>query len=152
MSPEPEPTSAVDLLDSLRQIIRMAARHAHGGAIREVGVTGPQLRILKELAIHQPSTVGRLVYALGVTNPTATGIIDRLVARGLVSRDRSATDRRRVLVTLTDAGRKVLDGAPRLPHERLVENCEKLSDAERARLLEALRKVTRMMASDDFDA
>lgn len=54
---------------------------------------------------------GRLLRETLVTSGTMTNRVDRLVARGLVSRSPDPDDRRGVLVRLTDAGRQVVDGA-----------------------------------------
>ena len=46
-----------------------------------------------------------------VTSGTMTNRVDRLAARGLVTRDPNPDDRRAVLVGLTDDGRRAVDGA-----------------------------------------
>mgnify|MGYP002653418637 CR=1 FL=1 len=54
---------------------------------------------------------GRLVQETLVTSGTMTNRIDRLAAKGWVERAPSPTDRRGVIVRLTDAGRSAVDGA-----------------------------------------
>ena len=54
---------------------------------------------------------GRLVRETLVTSGTMTNRVDRLVARGLVDRSPDPRDRRGVLVTLTAAGKRTVDGA-----------------------------------------
>ncbi len=54
---------------------------------------------------------GRLVTETMVTSGTMTNRVDRLTERGLVSREPDPADRRGVLVTLTPAGRRAVDGA-----------------------------------------
>ncbi|MFX0538144.1 MarR family winged helix-turn-helix transcriptional regulator [Ornithinimicrobium sp. Y1847] len=56
-------------------------------------------------------TPGDLLRQTLVTSGTMTNRIDRLAARGLVTRETSPSDRRAVLVTLTDTGREVTDQA-----------------------------------------
>lgn len=56
-------------------------------------------------------TPGRLLDSMMVTSGAMTNRIDRLEGRGLVERTKSPTDGRQVLVTLTEAGRDVLDAA-----------------------------------------
>jgi DNA-binding MarR family transcriptional regulator len=50
-----------------------------------------------------------LVARLGVTLPTVSGIVDRLVEHGLVARRGDPDDRRRVFVGLTTSGRELID-------------------------------------------
>lgn len=58
---------------------------------------------------------------LAVSRPSVTGVIDGLVARGLVRRDPDATDRRRIDLGLTDDGRRVLAQADAEVERRLTE-------------------------------
>jgi len=84
---------------------------------------------------------GALITQTLVTSGTMTNRIDRLEARGLVERHRSAEDRRGVIVRLTEDGRTVVDSAFAA---LLAEENEILSDldaAGRARLAGLLRVV-----------
>ena len=65
-------------------------------------------------------TPGDLIRETLVTSGTMTNRIDRLAARGLLTRRASPRDRRAVLVTLTDEGRRLADLALEalLEHER----------------------------------
>lgn len=54
---------------------------------------------------------GRLLRETLVTSGTMTNRVDRLAARGLVSRQDNPADRRAVLVTLTPAGKRAVDAA-----------------------------------------
>lgn len=56
-----------------------------------------------------PVTQRVLADALGVTPRNVTGLVDGLVASGHVARAPHPTDRRAVLVTLTDVGAHLLD-------------------------------------------
>lgn len=66
--------------------------------------TMPQLKVMLSLFTHGPYRVGDLASTLGVSTPTVTGIIDRLVKQGAVNRDHSIEDRRVVTCTLSPAG------------------------------------------------
>jgi DNA-binding MarR family transcriptional regulator len=74
-----------------------------------------------------------------VTSGTMTNRVDRLTERGLVSREADPADRRGVLVTLTPAGRRAVDGAldELLEQERALlaslpgESADALADALR---------------------
>lgn len=54
-------------------------------------------------------TAGALVGASMVTSGAITNRIDRLVAKRLVTRETDPASRRRVLITLTDRGRELVD-------------------------------------------
>ena len=62
-----------------------------------------------------------LAAKLAVSRPSATAVVEGLVQRGLVDRQQSADDRRRVSVTLTDSGARVLAEADEVVRARLAE-------------------------------
>ena len=74
------------------------------------GMTMPQLRILFFLGRSGPdSSVGQVATGLGISQPSATETIEKLVCKGLVERTPDAADRRIVRLELTDKGREVID-------------------------------------------
>ena len=77
---------------------------AYDDAVGRALALGPaDLRCLDWLA-DGPKTAGVLATATGLRPAATTALIDRLEAKGLVERVRDETDRRRVLVRMTDEG------------------------------------------------
>ncbi len=78
------------------------------GQLRErFGVTLPRFDLLAQLARSERGmTLGDLSRRMMVTNGNVTGLVERLVADGLVARTPRPTDRRTVTVCLTEAGRR----------------------------------------------
>lgn len=64
------------------------------------------LRLLDAASVR-PLSVNALGAELGLTSGSVTALVDRLETHGLVARRRDDSDRRRVLVTLTDAARQL---------------------------------------------
>src|SRR5215207_9891605 len=87
----------LDLQASLYRYLRPAREWL------EVDLTMPQLKVLLILYSESGTPMGHLAASLGVTLSTATGIVDRLVERGLIVRHESPQDRRLVLCQLTAA-------------------------------------------------
>ena len=94
------------VLSASRVLVAIAAR-----SLAEVGeeVTLTQYRSLVVLASRGPQGVGSLADALGVTQPTASRLVDRMVKKGLVRRRTDRTDRRQVRVGLSESGRRLVD-------------------------------------------
>jgi DNA-binding MarR family transcriptional regulator len=67
-----------------------------------------QYLLLEPLYTRAPLCVGDLADAAGVSAPTATRMLDGLEARAIVTREASPTDRRSVLIDLTDHGRELM--------------------------------------------
>ena len=101
--------SAVDVvLTASRSMVAVATRSL--GAVAEE-TTLAQYRALVMLASRGPLRLVDLAGALDVAPSTAGRTCDRLARKGLVRRHRAAGDRRAVLVSVTPAGREVVDEA-----------------------------------------
>lgn len=85
---------------------------------------------------------GQLLRETLVTSGTMTNRVDRLAARGLVERTPDPSDRRGVLVAITDAGRVRIDGALAALLVRERQLLEALSPGDRAVLAGLLRRLT----------
>jgi DNA-binding MarR family transcriptional regulator len=70
---------------------------------QRLGLNRTDLRCLDWL-FDGPKTAGQLAAATGLSSAATTTLLDRLERRGLVRRVRDATDRRKVLVEMTDLG------------------------------------------------
>ena len=70
---------------------------------RALGLGPADLRCLDWL-VDGPKTAGALATATGLRPAATTALIDRLEAKGLVERVRDESDRRRVLVRMTEEG------------------------------------------------
>ena len=74
---------------------------------RRLRVGPADMRCLDHLS-EGPKTAGELAAASGLRPAATTTLIDRLTERGFVRRVPAAQDRRRVLVELTDEGRRLV--------------------------------------------
>jgi DNA-binding MarR family transcriptional regulator len=105
----PVDTVAVDaVLTASRSLVAVATRSL-GAAAEETTIA--QYRALVVLASRGPQRMVDLAGALGVAPSTAGRMCDRLVRKGLIRRHRARADRRAVLVSITAAGRLVVDQA-----------------------------------------
>ncbi|MBO0801817.1 MAG: MarR family transcriptional regulator [Nocardiopsaceae bacterium] len=108
------PDLDVGPLHVLSRVSRLA-RHldiARRSAFASHGLESWEFDVLSALRRAGPPfqlTPGALLRATLVTSGTMTNRIDRLAASGYVRREPDPADRRGVLVTLTDAGRDVVD-------------------------------------------
>jgi DNA-binding MarR family transcriptional regulator len=76
-------------------------------ALRDDRLSQGEAHILALLAAASPATVARLHAGLAHKRSTLTSILDRLEARGLVTRTVGAADRRTFEIALTRRGRVV---------------------------------------------
>lgn len=147
---QPSPFSD-QVLVALRKIIRATDLHSRK-LLRQFGLTGPQLVSLREIAARGELSGSSLAKAISVSLPTATGIVARLESRGLVLRRRSSSDRRQMLVSITEAGKHVLETAPPPLQETFTDQLEALPDWEQTQILSVLQRVVAMMEAEELDA
>jgi DNA-binding MarR family transcriptional regulator len=74
-------------------------------ALRERGLSQGEAHILAHLATSSPASIGELHKGLAHKRSTLTSILDRLTARGLVTREVGTADRRTFIIALTPRGR-----------------------------------------------
>src|SRR4051812_29436176 len=124
----------MDELDELAGVFVASSRALAGIAIRSleaspVAVTAPQHRVLVLLA-DGPMAVGTIAQQLGVNPSNATRVCDRLQRLDLVSRSRSTDDGRAVQVTITPAGRQLVDAVSAHRQREIREILRALSPAQ----------------------
>jgi long-chain acyl-CoA synthetase len=89
-------------------------------ALAKVDLTTAQYRALVQLGDGAEAS-SSLAAKLAVSRPSVTAVVEGLVQRGLVDRRHSADDRRRVSVTLTETGHRMLAAADEAVRARLAE-------------------------------
>jgi len=87
----------------------MAITRAYKPLLDELGLTYPQYLVLSVLGEHGGQTIGGVAARLDLESSTVTPLVKRLEAAGLVERRRGREDERKVEVTMTEAGRALLD-------------------------------------------
>lgn len=86
-------------------------------------------------------TMSNLAQSMAVPMSTATGIVDRLVKKGLLERGRSEEDRRIVTVSLTDNGKDIVEGLKKYFHDLLDRVRSLITEEEFEMALRLIRKV-----------
>ncbi len=140
-----------DVLTAIRRITRAIDLHSHR-LVRHHGLTGPQSLLLQRLEPRGEASIGELAGLLSLSQPTVSGIVDRLEKRGLVRRERSRFDRRRVMVQITGAGRASAAESPPLLQERFLRAFDRLEQWEQSLILSSLQRVVAMMEAERLDA
>ncbi|WP_421785778.1 MarR family winged helix-turn-helix transcriptional regulator [Hyphobacterium sp.] len=90
-----------------RRLNREADRRLKAGA----GVSAAQASVLFLLQRRGDRRMGALSKTLSLNPPAVTGLVDRMVKAGLVTKAADTRDRRGAMVTLTDSGRVAADKA-----------------------------------------
>lgn len=147
------PEIATDILRSIRRIIRSVSLQSKRLS-KATGLTLPQIAVLRAIESspqHELSVAG-ISRNVQLSSPTVSGILDRLERAGLVVRERGSTDRRKVWLHLTDAGRTKLADTPAPLQDRFVMHLMELPQERQQELLDALTQVVELMEAEKIDA
>ncbi len=105
MCPEPDANPLVEGILSLADRLFRVLLPTIPREVLELDITAPQIKIMLMLYMNNiPMRMSAIAADLGVTLATATGLIERLVERGMVTRDSLPDDRRVVLCLLSREG------------------------------------------------
>ena len=140
-----------EVLVSLRRIIRATDLYSRKLGKR-TGLTTPQLVVIQAIGALRDPPVSDVAKAVSLSLATVTTILNRLEANGIVHRERSAVDRRRVIVTLTEKGEELGASAPKPLQDSFVDRFVRLESWEQHQIVAALERVATMMDAEELDA
>jgi len=104
-----------------------------------IDVTTSQLKVILLLFVSGPLRMSDIASELEVSLATATGVVDRLVERGMIIRDGDPEDRRVVLCRLSDEGEKILSGMWQLSKDQLAKLWGAMTTPQLVIIAEALQ-------------
>jgi DNA-binding MarR family transcriptional regulator len=145
------PKTEIDTLsiaDRLRPVLLRVGRELRREA-REVGISPEQVSLLVAIKYAPDIGVRELATRERVTPPAMSNHVDRLERDGLVSRTPSASDRRRVGLTLTDEGQRVLRRVRSRRTAWLATRLRGLSAEELAAVEVAIEPLSRLLHEDE---
>jgi DNA-binding MarR family transcriptional regulator len=116
-------------------------------AMAPFGIDGRELAVLSVLGADVPLSQQEAAQQLGVDRTTMVALVDALERKGLVERHRSAHDRRKNIVKLTQAGQRCLRGARRARDKVEREFLAPLGEDRAAQFVAALQLLASEPAS-----
>jgi len=135
----------MDMLERLERVVDAAVAPVHLGQ----RMNREQWRVLLLLGDGQGHTMGEVAERAGVPGPTATRLIDRLVANNLAYRRPDPLDRRKVLVYLAEVGRVRLDEVMTRVCGTIANAIAQLDADDQRHLHDVLHRLTGIMQESD---
>ncbi len=138
-------------MDSLRRVVRdlrLSAREAE----RSAGVSGAQLFVLQALADQSASSLNDLAERTLTDQSSVSVVVRRLADRKLIARKPSTEDARRIELTLTAAGHRMLARCPEPTQARLLAALRRIDASELAALTAGLGALVREMGIENAEA
>lgn len=132
-----------ELVATSRALMSLAAR-----ALDDVDLSLPQFRSLVVLGERGPLSTTELADAVGVHQSTATRGTDRLARLGLVTRVRDHVDRRRVVITVTPRGARMVAEVMARRRAAVQQVVQRMDVVDVAAFVDALRAFSTAAAGD----
>ena len=145
------PKTEIDTLsiaDRLRPVLLRVGRELRREA-REVGISPEQVSLLVAIKYTPGIGVRELAARERVTPPAMSNHVDRLERDGLVSRTPSASDRRRVGLSLTEEGQRMLRRVRSRRTAWLATRLRSLSAEELEAVEAAVEPLSRLLHEDE---
>jgi DNA-binding MarR family transcriptional regulator len=130
------------VLDAIRRIVR-ALRLFDRQTERRFGLSGAQAFVLQKLGDGKAISINELAGRTHTHQSSVSVVVGKLVHRRLVRRSSCSKDARRVALSLTRRGRRLLRSAPPSAQDRLIASLAALSKIRRRRLGELLTELIR---------
>ena len=140
-----------EILVALRRITRAIDLQSKR-LLKTTGLTTSQLLVLQvidDLGSPTPSSISREVV---LSQATVTSLIDRLERNGMVSRFKSASDKRAVNIRLTPLAEEKLTDAPEPLQAGFLREYRKLPEYQKHLLIGSLQQIAAMMDAEEIDA
>jgi DNA-binding MarR family transcriptional regulator len=125
------------LSSALRVSVMRLSRRIRNERDASDDMSSNQIAVLFTLSRSGAMTIGDLAAEEKVQPPSMTRTVTSLVLKGLVQRDAHLTDRRATMISLTDAGRTVIDETRRRREAWLHQRLCELTPAQRQILRDA---------------
>lgn len=113
--------------------------------LERMGLTYPQFLVLLSLHAKDGQGVGELGAALALETSTLSPLLKRMTTAGLLSRQRSEEDERRVVVRLTEQGRAMAAEAAEVPG--CIAEASGMDYSEYRETLDVLRRLRHRIAA-----
>ncbi len=133
MAPEACARSVMESIPHVMRFMRSKMRRHRAAAL-----SVPQFRAMAFVDGHPRACLYHLADHLGVTRPTASVIVERLVQRGLLARRTDPRERRRIALTLTPEGARQLEDARRATRSEIAKVLAPLPGEALDRIAEGL--------------
>jgi DNA-binding MarR family transcriptional regulator len=123
------------------RIVSNNVSHAFARKLEQSGVSVAEWVVMREMYGESQTSPGVVAARIGMTRGAITKLIDRLLARGYVTRQESSGDRRYQEIALTAAGRRLVPALAALADQNDEEFFHPLSRKERKTLLSIMQKL-----------
>jgi DNA-binding MarR family transcriptional regulator len=129
-------------MQSSLETLSMKVRHEIQQMNEPENLAGGQFYLLHNLCQKGTINASEVANMIGITSGAVTGMTDKLVSMGLIKRERSETDRRVVLFTITEKGKETIKRIRDHRFNRITELFRQISNSELETTINVFDKIT----------
>jgi len=133
--------------DRVSQVFSEMIAQSGDEALTELSVN--QLHTIKAIAGAEEVTITELANIMGVSPPSASVMVDRLKEKGIIVRERSRKDRRKVVVRLTDKVCEQMNRVHQGIFDSFIELVEKIGPETARKWCEVLSAVKAVLEENE---
>lgn len=126
------PESSADISSAFIETLVLIHRNFYRNLTTPVPLN--QFATLMTLRLEKQATLSEIGQRLQISKQQMTNICDKLLHAGLITKRQNHEDRRRMLISMTSAGEKILDDQNELVRQRFLSSLRGLSEEERTKL------------------
>lgn len=130
------------------EIVRGFARRQHDDIFKGK-ITLPQLLILDILNTQGPAKMTDLAKKMKVTTAASTGIVQRLVVQGYVTREYDEKDRRLIMIKISAKGSEMLKKINQQRTQQITRIFRQISEGDRSEYLRILLQVKDILDKEE---
>ena len=128
----PSPEASTDISFAFIETLVLIHRNFYRNLTTPVPLN--QFATLMTLRLEKQATLSEIGQRLQISKQQMTNICDKLLHAGLITKRQDHKDRRRMLISMTSAGEKILDDQNELVRQRFLSSLRGLSEEERTEL------------------
>ncbi|MCY8086441.1 MarR family transcriptional regulator [Bacillus sonorensis] len=117
----------------------------------KLDISMPQMKVLMLLNNHGKLKVSEIAEKMGASLPNMTGLLGRLEQADFIKRMHSETDRRTIVVELTERAKDIFRGLYKKGHEKLKKALQMLNEDEKKKVNEGLSILEKALKSNEAD-
>lgn len=140
-----------NIITSIRRLVQ-SLRVASRDSEKKVGLSAAQLFVLKKLEEEKDLSLNNLADRTLTHQSSVSVVVQRLVEKGLISRERFIDDGRQLVLNLTPKGKKLVAKAPHARQDWLIIALEEMTTKSRRQLDERLVEMLKLCGLDHSPA
>lgn len=126
-------------MNAIRSVVRALRINTRAIEVK-MGISLAQLFVLQQLSERPAESLNELAERTATHQSSVSVVVRRLVEHGYVSRVASATDKRRIEISVTDSGRALLAGAPLTIQTQMINGMSRMPQDDQVALADLLER------------